>query len=591
MPSPINMWNAILAILVIFCWRTQSASICYTTPEEKSDCKYHCHCRNVEVCNNFTGSCPSKCARGWFGPGCQYVSLPFVATMGSAYLAWLTDENDDVCNEGAIEPVSVVLWTPQILSWFRIVVNNKQVDLGDFRLVYKTDNREEHECAPQAVSRVDHTTLDISCPTSGRVEVVTLSGPGVKSLCSLYISGGRNVALKQETKQSSTYQQDNVPFSSSKAVDGRVYSTSNNVSSTCSHTKEWEGRGQWNLTFWRPVELYKLRLNNRWKREKYCCIDRLKGFEIHTFDQRGKSVFNYTDQSTKGLPDYVITLSEKAEENVKQIQITKVNGSNILTLCEVFAYGDHIQEVSCDENTKKMIPTIISAIGGITVAVLVVSIIILLRRNQDLKKTLRALEKSEKEIHVKRKNDNAHEPVLPPGVMFRPSDPVPVRIAHELVTSGVRKPVGACPTNAEKGVEISKACIDLDKMASNNATSGHDAKRYISTASTDSDDGYTSPIEAHNLDGPYSNTCTLNAPSFLGASVHGSDNVDDEKAIATNTSDGCDDDGYMLIASVPPDVSFCSNNCVDVNEPVISDNAGGHRKQTDDIYANSWAEQ
>ncbi|GFN73655.1 receptor-type tyrosine-protein phosphatase kappa [Plakobranchus ocellatus] len=319
-----------------------SANICYTKNElnAKSECKYHCHCQDDAACNRTTGRCPSKCAAGWFGPGCQYVSLPFSPESNSSGLYWLTDETDDTCNIGGIQSVSVNLKTPQILTWVRIVVDN-DVNLGDIQLLYKKEDETQQRCLTNRVSRVDNTTVDIFCPTSDIVKGVILSGRGVKSLCSLYISGGRNVALKQRTQQSSTYLKSDTLWLSSNAVDGSVYSDVElkDIALTCTHTKESEF-GQWNLTFERPVELYKMVLNNRWQS---CCRVRLKGFTLRTLNRKKKSVFDYTDQEKNVQSDYIIIHKQSAEKSVKFIEITKGSDSEILTLCEVFAYG----EVKC----------------------------------------------------------------------------------------------------------------------------------------------------------------------------------------------------------------------------------------------------
>ena len=49
-----------------------SASVCYTLRDERSDCKYFCHCAHNAACDRTTGACPGECDSDWFGPACQY---------------------------------------------------------------------------------------------------------------------------------------------------------------------------------------------------------------------------------------------------------------------------------------------------------------------------------------------------------------------------------------------------------------------------------------------------------------------------------------------------------------------------------------
>ncbi|GFO18646.1 fucolectin, partial [Plakobranchus ocellatus] len=146
----------------------------------------------------------------------------------------------------------------------------------------------------------------------------------------------RNVALNEKTQQSSTYlYKGTIPGSSSKAVDGSVFTNSKHPSVTCSHTKDAEMES-WNLTFVKPVELYKMELNNRWDD---CCKERLIGFTLHTLDPDHKLVFDFTDQEEDALRNYVIIPDTRPKENVKFIEIIKSKSGLVLTLCEVFAFG------------------------------------------------------------------------------------------------------------------------------------------------------------------------------------------------------------------------------------------------------------
>ncbi|GFR93644.1 calcium binding EGF domain protein, partial [Elysia marginata] len=98
-------------------------------------CQYKCHCANGVQCDKTTGVCSSGCAQGWFGPACQYDSI-----------------------------------------------NNK------IHIVYTTPNGTESRCADSHKAMINEVTADISCITGEAMEKLYLYGPGVESLCSLYIS-------------------------------------------------------------------------------------------------------------------------------------------------------------------------------------------------------------------------------------------------------------------------------------------------------------------------------------------------------------------------------------------------------------------
>ncbi|CAL1532178.1 unnamed protein product, partial [Lymnaea stagnalis] len=63
---------------------------------------------------------------------------------------------------------------------------------------------------------IDERTMDLFCDGQISTQQLTLKGKDVGFLCSLSISGGRNVALKQTAMQSSTLNS----YPADKAVDG-----------------------------------------------------------------------------------------------------------------------------------------------------------------------------------------------------------------------------------------------------------------------------------------------------------------------------------------------------------------------------------
>ncbi|GFO39304.1 reverse transcriptase [Plakobranchus ocellatus] len=179
--------------------------------------------------------------------------------------SWLTDNDDGTCNnDGNAEPITVTLVTPHPLTWVRVVVSDSTY-VNDLQLSYRTSvSTPAEQCTEARSAKVNDNILDIFCPTSVIVNHVTLSGPAVRGLCTLYISGGRNVALKQATEQSSCYQ----GWYARHAVDGSPSGPGINFNrfSTCSHTSDAKTAskpGWWRVTFSNFVEIHRFIIYNR----------------------------------------------------------------------------------------------------------------------------------------------------------------------------------------------------------------------------------------------------------------------------------------------------------------------------------------
>ncbi|GFN90786.1 multiple epidermal growth factor-like domains 10, partial [Plakobranchus ocellatus] len=220
--------------------------------------------------------------------------------------------------------------------------------LDQFELSYQIkDTGEFTPCADPRSARVDDTTLDISCATSDVVTQVTLSGFIVRKLCSLYISGGRNVALKQASDQLGIYRE----WFASNAVDGDpgIPEDLASLSSTCSHTAR-DARAFWRVTFLNDVEINRFIIYNR--RQAYthidCCMKRLVNFTLEASPGPGESInYTYTDPGGPAQSVYTVVPTPQIGFSVKTvlIHVRKNRIDAIVTLCEVYAFG----EVACPE--------------------------------------------------------------------------------------------------------------------------------------------------------------------------------------------------------------------------------------------------
>ncbi|RUS89236.1 hypothetical protein EGW08_002979 [Elysia chlorotica] len=161
------------------------------------NCQFQCRCEQSSPgCDRETGQCPHACLSGWFGPACQYriakANLP----------PWATDGNPATCNTYQTNLPPVILTTPAPLGWL-VLGGKSEDDLRQIDIKYTENNSStKRECPPvKAVTIATHSdsyyTREIFCGVTTTVNMVSIEGAGTITLCSIDISYGRNVAVKQ----------------------------------------------------------------------------------------------------------------------------------------------------------------------------------------------------------------------------------------------------------------------------------------------------------------------------------------------------------------------------------------------------------
>ncbi|CAL1529480.1 unnamed protein product, partial [Lymnaea stagnalis] len=142
-----------------------------------------CHCSDGN-CND-AGDCPTtnKCARRWFGPGCQQRSLP---NSLEGIMPVLFDNDDTTCLGKTINTMKLSFGHNHNFTWLRLVfgqtgqVNNFQISFPG----------EHGKCTRLVNVTVNVNAVDLSCPTmTTAVNNLKVSWTGKKALCSCYING------------------------------------------------------------------------------------------------------------------------------------------------------------------------------------------------------------------------------------------------------------------------------------------------------------------------------------------------------------------------------------------------------------------
>ncbi|XP_059172022.1 uncharacterized protein LOC131953048 [Physella acuta] len=338
------MRNRIITVTLCCClWVLSIQGVKWFGPNSK----YMCHCEDDQC--DVSGQCVngSKCARGWFGIKCQYVDL------ASGLSDVLTDGDDSTCTSDT-DIAIVDLREKFPFTWLRLVVIDPEASK---QLKVSFHDYQNHgtpsviQCSGMKLSYINNKTLDIRCDLSVMVNQVIVSGGGVKSLCSIYISGGRNVALHQATTQSSTYM-----AGSSNGVDG--------YSMSCTHTEHTTDlTPSWNVTLSPPQDVNRYRIYNRYESSTLtssgiCCPERLQKFKLQSYSSSGGTLFTYQEPGTIEIIYNISTAT--LQEGVSKVQISTtirtLNFGPILTLCEVEIYGEcpvGTWGLTCENNCSK----------------------------------------------------------------------------------------------------------------------------------------------------------------------------------------------------------------------------------------------
>ncbi|CAG5130582.1 unnamed protein product, partial [Candidula unifasciata] len=216
----------------------------------ETPCRFKCHCVNNNACDN-NGVCSSGCEYGWFGPSCQYVDL--VSTYSkSPTPSWVYDSQDTNCSPDQ-ETVTVSLNSTFYFTWLRLHAN-----IADFNIHLTLANQTSVTCSNMYTHKIDDSILDIHCLPGAFFEDLVISGDGVKSLCTVFVSGGRNVALGQNTQQTSVHGYG----TSLLAVDGDR--NPEYLDHSCTHTAETRDNAPTlTLTFGWPHVVNRYLLFNR----------------------------------------------------------------------------------------------------------------------------------------------------------------------------------------------------------------------------------------------------------------------------------------------------------------------------------------
>ncbi|XP_059158856.1 uncharacterized protein LOC131942907 [Physella acuta] len=274
----------------------------------------------------------------------------------------LTDGDDKTC--ASVKTFTVSWEIAYYVSWLRVVFD-KPDSLENPQVSFVKENGESIPCNRMEVVKFSLKVTEILCRSNVLVKEVLIDFKSDKMVCSVHINGGRNVALKQSTWQSSTFIAEGVSFDSSRAVDGNT-SRQFYTHKSCSHTL-FNEPGVWEVTFSQPLFLNRFVIHNREDKRA-----RIKGFKLTCSSPFNREEFSYTD----GNPDNNVTIyTITTRPPAFHISSVTISTSDTLTLCEVETYSDHFCRpkaygpecsipCSCNDRTEKCFPTTGGCLSG-----------------------------------------------------------------------------------------------------------------------------------------------------------------------------------------------------------------------------------
>ncbi|KAH9489397.1 hypothetical protein Btru_056213 [Bulinus truncatus] len=295
--------------------------------------KFLCHCSSGRCTE--TGQCQNpddRCESDNFGPKCQFKNLD--STMrGTAGV--LQDNDDKTCLNNMTSPLEIKLETQQPFSWLRVVMKEKG-QLKSFELSFSTaknlrvgsDKRTE-KCRDPTYIVQDELTLDIRCYIEiTEIDKIFLTWKGNKSICSVYIYGGRNLSFKQEATQSGSD-----PASAALAVDGQI-----GINSNCTRGDPALKNHTWQLLFPFPVVIFKFVMFRRKGRSGF---NYMNGFVLETLTLDDEVVFSHTDDKRDQEPIAKITSDAWDPVQKVRVRLDKTSpNSRYLEICELIIYGE-----------------------------------------------------------------------------------------------------------------------------------------------------------------------------------------------------------------------------------------------------------
>ncbi|XP_055884727.1 uncharacterized protein LOC129926216 [Biomphalaria glabrata] len=231
----------------------------------------------------------------------------------------LKDNNDNTCVN--TEAITIEWKRFYAIHWTRVVVTDPALLYNDLHVFSREVRSDKEQEVNITASIVHNTSIDLYFTIKTLARFILRSKSNVNlGICSMWISGGRNVALKQVTKQSSVLGMSQ----SNNAVDGNR--------KTCSRTDPQDGSPHWSITFAIPYPIRNFALHFEAK-------NRLYMYTMKSINEHGQDVGAYTSTYKDDL-DELISAKTVMVKSIKVQVDHKLTGDGSLVICEFEAYTE-----------------------------------------------------------------------------------------------------------------------------------------------------------------------------------------------------------------------------------------------------------
>ncbi|XP_059168900.1 platelet endothelial aggregation receptor 1-like [Physella acuta] len=92
-----------------------------------SNCQFKCHCKQSNLCS-YQGECSNggKCDEGWFGPSCQYYDLARSRDLNTAKTTDIqtVTDGDDLTCQPVVSNMTFTWTHSYLITWIRIITSN-----------------------------------------------------------------------------------------------------------------------------------------------------------------------------------------------------------------------------------------------------------------------------------------------------------------------------------------------------------------------------------------------------------------------------------------------------------------------------------
>ncbi|XP_055869621.1 multiple epidermal growth factor-like domains protein 10 isoform X5 [Biomphalaria glabrata] len=293
------------------------------------ECRFKCNFCQQQCSPDGCGK--NICVRGYFGYLCQYRDL---ATHWGAPITIYNDGDVTTCQtNNSVTRASIPMMIMRLSFFIVTIDSSSDANIDDITFEPFQGNSVQQCFSGNYSYKLTSFSKYFKCATINNVTSILLSGKGVSRLCTVTISGGRNLAIKQRYNYSSISRN---AEGDKGAVDGEIPLTGSFNPKTCFQAGETSVFSNIYVFMNTLVFIDYLIVYNRPD-----VINRVKltGFQLTTYDQANGVLFIFNEGSRppEGAANYTIFnpwptnyfAMFKLAQSYKELQF-----------CEVEAWGD-----------------------------------------------------------------------------------------------------------------------------------------------------------------------------------------------------------------------------------------------------------